>query len=147
MQDDESTDESPDDSDADSVDALLDAFDPDEVYYRADDGPQGGGASAADAPIPEEELQQNRERLRASGRNLRRLQTGRYVDGIFRPDRVEVGLHITVSKALSKFKRKALVEMYREIRQIDEKKMWHPRAIESLTRKRLKKTILALQSG
>ncbi len=63
------------------------------------------------------------------------------MDGIFRPDRVEVGLHITVSKALSKFKRKALVEMYREIRQIDEKKVWHPRAIESLTRKQLKKII------
>jgi hypothetical protein len=52
-----------------------------------------------------------------------------------------VGLHITVSKALNKFKRKALVEMYREIRQIDAKKVWHPRAIESLTRKQLKKVI------
>jgi hypothetical protein len=31
--------------------------------------------------------------------------------------------------------------MYREIRQIDEKKVWHPRAIESLTHKQLKKII------
>jgi hypothetical protein len=54
---------------------------------------------------------------------------------------VEVGLHITASKALDKFKRKALVEMYREIRQMDNKKVWHPRAVESLTRKQLKKII------
>jgi hypothetical protein len=31
--------------------------------------------------------------------------------------------------------------MYREIRQIDAKKVWHPRAVESLTRKQLKKII------
>ncbi len=128
-------------SDNDSLDDLLDAFDPDEVYDRGRNVPHGGGESGQEEPIPDEELQRNREQLHASGYHLRRRQPGRYVNGIFRPERVEVGLHITVSNALNKFKRKALVEMYRQIRQIDAKKVWHARAIESLTRKQLKKVI------
>ncbi len=139
--DDASSADSPIHSDSDSLDELLDAFDPDEVYDRGHNQPRRRGCSDLEEPIPAEELQRNWEQLDASGYNLRRRQPGRYVNGIFRPERVEVGLHITVSKALNKFKRKALVEMYREIRQIDAKKVWHPRAIESLTRKQLKKVI------
>jgi hypothetical protein len=75
------------------------------------------------------------------GHNLRHRRPGRYVGGILREERVEVGLHITAKKALNKFKHKALVEMYREIMQVEAKKVWHPRAIESLTRKQLKKII------
>jgi hypothetical protein len=112
-------------SDNDSLDDLLDAFDPDEVYDRGRNVPHGGGESDQEEPIPDKELQRNREQLHASGYHLRRRQPGRYANGIFRPERVEVGLHITFSKALNKFKRKALIEMYREIRQIDAKKVWH----------------------
>ena len=74
-------------------------------------------------PILAEELQRNRYNLRnqhPSGYGLRKRQAAKYVNRNFvRQDQVEVGLHITVKKAISKFLKKASVEMYHEIRQLD----------------------------
>jgi hypothetical protein len=57
------------------------------------------------------------------------------------PERDEIGLHIKVKKALSMYKRKALVELYRELMQMDKKRVFHPRDPKTLTRKQLKAVI------
>ena len=50
-------------------------------------------------------------------------------------------MHIKVKKALSMYKRKALVELYRELMQMDKKHVFHPRDPKTLTRKQLKAVI------
>ncbi len=62
-----------------------------------------------------------------SGYNLRARVSGKYVEGRFVPDKQETSLHITVKKALATHKRKALIEIYREIMQMDKKGVFHPR--------------------
>jgi hypothetical protein len=67
--------------------------------------------------------------------------SGKYVEGRFVPDKQETSLHITVKKALATHKRKALIEIYREIMQTDKKGVFHPRDPRTLTRKQLKSVI------
>ena len=73
--------------------------------------------------------------------NLRARVKGKYVEGRFVPDKQETSLHITVKKALATHKRKALIEIYREIMQMDKKGVFHPRDPRTLTRKQLKAVI------
>ena len=55
--------------------------------------------------------------------------------------RDEVGLHITVSKALKKMPRQALREMYRELRQMVDKSVWDPVQRRRLSSKQLRSVI------
>jgi hypothetical protein len=55
--------------------------------------------------------------------------------------RDEVGLHITVSKALKKMPRQALREMYRELRQMVDKSVWNPVQRRRLSSKQLRSVI------
>jgi hypothetical protein len=140
------------DDDDDDDDNPLD-FPLEEWYDLGEQGPDEDDAA------PTEEIQRNIEQLhqrhsyglrprvdgRASnhptGYNLRQRVKGSYVSGKFVPERDEIGLHIKVKKALSMYKRKALVELYRELMQMDKKRVFHPRDPKTLTRKQLKAVI------
>ena len=63
------------------------------------------------------------------------------MSGKFVPERDEIGLHIKVKKALSMYKRKAFMELYCELMQMDKKRVFHPRDPKTLTRKQLKAVI------
>ena len=54
--DDASSSDSPTHSDTDSLDELLDVFDPDEVYDRRHHDPHGGGDNDLEESIPADEL-------------------------------------------------------------------------------------------
>ena len=73
--------------------------------------------------------------------NLRKKNAGKWVRGKFIADFEQVGIHLSVNKALNKFGKKALREAYREIRQLNDKNVWTPVRRSSMSYKQLKGAI------
>jgi len=100
-----------------------------EPVAETPDQQEATNEGAIDSPVQAQEPQPRREGLRAN-----RVKPGTYT-------RREYGYHLTHEEAVSRLGKAASVSIVKEVKQLLERKSWHPIMLEDLTQDERKKVI------